>query len=211
MEIQIIKYKNGYLGVSEEEFIGFRDWCIDETNIIRQISVNDANYLDVRNNYNKIICTTPDLELEGVPLIDLDLDLIESIEEHYGVPYKEVVEETVEVDVFKAGYNSAKGIYKFTENDLREAIELAVDKGRLWISSPIAADEYKEELLEATTEIIKQVSKPKEIKSVKIEMEQSHIERSRFTKMAYIVYQPKIKKINGKDYVIIKKIIYKIK
>lgn len=60
---------------------------------------------------------------------------------------------------FKEGFKAATKTY--SEEDLRKAIELAVDKGRFWISSPIADDEYKEELSNTKEDIIQSLKQPK--------------------------------------------------
>ncbi|MFT4061097.1 MAG: hypothetical protein QM642_01930 [Edaphocola sp.] len=225
MTIKLQPYENGYLGVSDEE-IKAGDYIIGITKnnsvcyfpqLPLSYIVNDVGFITINNENNpfplngknlqndfdrayKILFTTPDLELEGVPLIDLKLENVELLA-------KEETDAECRIDSslnytgyykgFQRGYNKAKELYKYTEEDVLKVIELARVGDRSW--DGFINPEFTK------NEILQQLS-PKIPVSVEVETEILHSPTDPAN--YYDVEIIKTQTINGKEYVIIKKINY---
>lgn len=72
MKIQLKNYKNGYLGISDEE-VNKTGVYVFEHNLICQVNTPNTKYQNSSKGF-KILFTTPNLKLEGVPLIDLNVE-----------------------------------------------------------------------------------------------------------------------------------------
>lgn len=177
MKIQLIKHKTGYIGISNK---------IEDENILgKSVFIdNDFAKFIIDNKSYKIICTTPDLELEGVPLIDLkNYDLHKASRLYYGIDLTNCSKDEKHIlNHFKGGFDKAKEKYKYTEEDLESAIKLAQEES--YDEGGYLGLEYE------PNEILKQINQLKEIKNIQVE-------------------ENKTQTINGKQYLIINKINYK--
>lgn len=196
MKIQIIKHKTGYLGISDEK-IKIKDLFIFSRNNRIITSIDETLYIISNDNshYRKIICCSPDLGFEGVPLIDLQTDISEGAKKAIKLGF------TGEYAMACAiGFNKAKELYKFTEEDIRKAIELAR------LSETIEYFAKGQKTPQTNEQIIEQISKSKEPIAAEIETERQriHIGDDGWKD----TYYPKLQTINGKEHVIIKETYY---
>ena len=120
MTHNIIKTEN-YLLVVDDSKIKQNDWCIYRTGEV-------IHYLVKLNtdNLKKIIAHLPlnnSPVLKGVPLLPPLEDEVLELVQAYVINTPD--NEPLRVYAFIEGYNKAKEKYKFTEDDLRKAIDMA--------------------------------------------------------------------------------------
>ncbi len=131
MKHKLIKTDN-YLLVVDESEIKKGDWCLDlGTNKIFKagLSVGD----EYKELFKKIIFHLPlnnSPVLEGVPLLPPLEDEVEKLADEASQKFKRNNELDdlilgVSANSFEEGYNKAKEKYKYTEEDMRKAIDMA--------------------------------------------------------------------------------------
>lgn len=193
MIVQLRQYKSGYIGISNEDTKNMNEWYyIPKTESIGQRLFDNHS---VYEGNQKILFTTPDLKLEGVPLIDFDIfpqvkeisEINEMASQVWGNVHR------TGVLGFIDGYTKAKETYKFTEEDIRKALSE---------SFKASIEGYRV----STDEIIEQLSKPKIPVSVDIEIEHTYEEF--LGKDCISGFNVRVETISGEKYVIVKSINY---
>lgn len=190
MLVELIKYKSGYFGISLQQV--FPKDCVWSKKLEGPVRITSDSIRErAGHEAIKILFTTPDLKLEGILLIDLGLDITEAQKEaeHY-TGY-----EGSKID-FLEGYNKAKETYKFTEEDVREAMDKARYGGKI-------ATYYTND------EIIEQLSKSEVPVSVEVEtyIEYDHNDLNNLG-MPYPHKRIKTQIINNEEFIILKKVNY---
>lgn len=219
MIIKLVKYKSGYLGISNEKINVLSNDYVWSEKLQEPIKIVSNPITERGHEAIKIICTTSDLKLEGVPLIDLkneELLLAEEIYREFPNNSKGNLEQTYNRDVhcfkkrkaFIKGYNLAKEKYKYTEEDLRKAIELAREADSIdgMVDLDIIlnfpnADNFDLKIKYLEEEIIGQISN-KKVVSIEVESEIIHLLSN--PSQENIRFKTQI--INGKEFVMIKNI-----
>lgn len=210
MIIKLVKYKSGYLGISNEKINVLSNDYVWSEKLQEPVKIVSNPITEKGHEAIKIICTTSDLKLEGVPLIDLkneELLLAEEIYREFPNNSKGNLEQTYNRDVhcfkkrkaFIKGYNLAKEKYKYTEEDLRKAIELARELDVI-LNFP-NADNFDLKIKYLKEEIIGQISN-KKVVSIEVESEIIHLLSN--PSQENIRFKTQI--INGKESVMIKNI-----
>lgn len=215
MRAKLTKHNDGYIGTYGTE-INAGDWYYNEDyRIIRKakkvtfatvnyiIYYDDSTVFDYMKNCHKIIFTTPNLELDKVPLIELQEDITEVDE--LAFEYANGIGGYKEISAFKSGYNKAKELYKYTEEDVKKSIKLAQ---RTYYTEDFQGNTCFE-FQYTNNEIIEKISAPKE--PIAVEIETEIIESKLMLANQYFPYGDikfKTQTINGKQYCIITKIYY---
>lgn len=215
MRAKLTKHNDGYIGTYGTE-INAGDWYYNEDyRIIRKakkvtfatvnyiIYYDDSTVFDYMKNCHKIIFTTPNLELDKVPLIELQEDITEVDE--LAFEYANGIGGYKEINAFKSGYNKAKELYKYTEEDVKKSIKLAQ---RTYYTEDFQGNTCFE-FQYTNNEIIEKISAPKE--PIAVEIETEIIESKLMLANQYFPYGDikfKTQTINGKQYCIITKIYY---
>lgn len=198
MKIQLIKHKTGYIGISDGiPQLNYEGYFYS---LYNNKIYHTSKYI-ITVECRSVICTTPDLELDGVPLIDL-----ENYDFHN---YKEIAKKHNGFDTlgnlygYTLGYSDAREKYKYTEEDIRKAIDIAHSCCRRDV--PFSID--------LQDEIIQQINQPKEIDNIKVETTEIIPDNINYGMIGKdeppTEIVPKTQLINGKKYLIIKKINYK--
>ena len=129
---QEIIYTNNYALIVSDEKPLYKDYYINEFMIAVRTGIDDSEY--VEDYIKKIIAHRPLKDasiLEGVPLLpEFSQEDVEKLAFNQLFPVwnsKDILEnlEQSQIEAFKKGYNKAKETYKYTEEDLIKAIELA--------------------------------------------------------------------------------------
>jgi hypothetical protein len=170
MKVEIIYTDDYALIVSDEKIV--EGSFIYETNI-GEVSKVDKWYCEILEKgakvepFVKVIAHRPLTDspiLEGVPLIPPFSRCQEDGAENAVMEFKKVYgplgATDYELSAFSKGYNKAKETYKYTEEDLRKAIEMAIT----------SKYEYKLEFYNQN-EIIQSLQQPKRPKYFECEME----------------------------------------
>jgi hypothetical protein len=134
----IIKTDNYLLVVDDSEI---KNWYLDDVGVVRKATTWDSEYWSVRKDYKKIIAHLPlnppfiygytnSPVLEGVPLLPPLEDEVEKLaDELYLEKSNRINDSEIRGYIVSAtkggfidGYNKAKEKYKYTEEDMRNAI-----------------------------------------------------------------------------------------
>ena len=128
MEKQLIKTDN-YILITSDEEIKEGEWQLDTKNRLSRFSTISMNLYG--ESYKKVIAHLPitdSADLRGVPLLPLlpsgEDDVEKMAEQHQKGGYDWQNEKRKS---FKEGYNKAREKYRFTEEDMRIAIEMSKD------------------------------------------------------------------------------------
>jgi hypothetical protein len=118
MEVKLVKYKNGYIGISDErKYLKFGYGYLDDK--IYLLKEGDGGVL------YKILFISKELYIENIPLIDLS--------KYSDNPFSHEIKfegynghlNSVHRRYYVSGYNKCKEIYQFSKEDLRKALELS--------------------------------------------------------------------------------------
>lgn len=158
----LIPYKDGYIGIAKKQRVKLNTYYYESDN---HIPVYKFTYNTLPEEYylNPVIFATANLNLNDVPVLDIR-EVTLAIDEIYGKDENlySMIHDRV---TFSIGYNKAKETYKYTEKDVLKAIDLA---RRIDLDYFIKNGHHN--YLYDPKEIIKQLSKLKQINSVKVEM-----------------------------------------
>lgn len=121
LEDQVLLVKSGEMP---------ENWYLDDANQIRESVIDDPEYWEGRLGYKSIIASTK--PLEGLPLLVIEDEVDEIIDQEMikmGHEPSRVRHPIFGEDrqLAKALYYKGKQTYKFTEEDLRKAIDIARD------------------------------------------------------------------------------------
>ena len=179
MKHNIIKTENYLLVVDDSEI---KNWYLDDVGVVRKAITWDEEYWSVRKDYKKITAHLPlnnAPTLEGVPLLpSLEIVRYDFAEMFYNIckaTYPNF-DEWIEAKE----YNKTKERYKYTEEDLKKAIDMAretleYDENRGWYNT------------KSEDKIIKSLQQPK--MPVAFECEESVDSDSMY--VDYVIYKPK--------------------
>lgn len=144
--MKLIKINTDHYVVVDDSEIQEGDWYIDDTNRIRQAVMGDGLYWAVRNGYKKITHSTEPLgflneygstadlkcdwtNVKFLPISEVK-ELIGEVDIHLKAMSKYSLGEINNEHDFTLGYNQAledNKEKKYTEEDIRKAIEMARD------------------------------------------------------------------------------------
>lgn len=188
---------DNYILITSDEEIKPNDWFLTDDKRVEK----SAPDWSAREWHKKVIAHLPLNNapiLEGVPLLPplpSGEDDVEKLKKEYLQKVKEEIKDEsqhIRIGIlggsdfgFMAGYNKAKEKYRFSEEDMRKAIELSYSKGLAKPNSGRLSD-----IPNVQNEIIQSLSQPKMPIGFKVEMEVCY-----FSDVLGDEYKPKI--ING--------------
>lgn len=110
-----------------------KNWYLDDTNQIRESITDDPDWWSARLGYRSILSSTK--PIEGLPLLiiedEVDKLFFEELAKETPQNYDQSLLEATKHG-FKYGYNKAKEIYKFTEEDMGDLIEICIGLQEEW-------------------------------------------------------------------------------
>jgi hypothetical protein len=188
---EIIYTEHYALIVSDEKIIE-RDWFFNGEDILQVSEITDI-IIDTEGQWSeiktskKIIAHRPLTDapiLEGVPLLPKftqENDVEKLTEKIYPTKGWNDWDETIhEISLkqiaFKVGYNKAKETYKYTEEDLRNMLELTICATVSNIDSPIFDLSIQKNRVKYIDEILQSLQQPKRPKYFECEIEYIHDE-----------------------------------
>ena len=191
MKHEIIYTEHYALIVSDEKIIE-RDWFFNGEDILQVSEITDI-IIDTEGQWSeiktskKIIAHRPLTDapiLEGVPLLPKftqENDVEKLTEKIYPTKGWNDWDETIhEISLkqiaFKVGYNKAKETYKYTEEDLRNMLELTICATVSNIDSPIFDLSIQKNRVKYIDEILQSLQQPKRPKYFECEIEYIHDE-----------------------------------
>jgi len=191
MKHEII-YTEHYAVIVSDEKIIERDWFFNGEDILQVSEITDI-IIDTEGQWSeiktskKIIAHRPLTDapiLEGVPLLPKftqENDVEKLTEKIYPTKGWNDWDETIhEISLkqiaFKVGYNKAKETYKYTEEDLRNMLELTICATVSNIDSPIFDLSIQKNRVKYIDEILQSLQQPKRPKYFECEIEYIHDE-----------------------------------
>jgi hypothetical protein len=178
MRYPVIK-TDSYLLIVNDDKIRMGDYYVDDYFLLRKCVVDDSEYWSNRKEYKKLIAHRP---FNNAPYIDgVDVlppnwrdngeedDVEQLAEEHAEHQFKGISDRTSMFEC-KSGYQEAREKYKFTEEDMMEAMEIYSD----WVQDVDSDTFYKTYKLKLR-QVIQSLQQPKQpiaFESVDIDVHQ---------------------------------------